>query len=183
MIALYFGSFNPLHIGHLAIANYVLEFTEVKQLYLVITPKNPIKQESSNFTPTERLEKIKDSLTKFDLNIKVSDIEFNMQAPFYTINTLELFKAENPTEEFTIIIGADNLAIIDKWHRYKDILNYYQVWIYPRKGYNLKQLLNKYHSKGYNNIKAINAPIIEISSTMIREGEMQGHNMNGFKII
>ena len=174
--ALYFGSFNPLHIGHIAIANYVLEFTEADTLVFVVTPANPLKDPGAlEANKTSRLENLRKAVAKSGLNIEVSNIEFEMEPPYYTYKTLQEFRKREPENEFVLIIGADNLALFKKWYKAREILSEFKVWVYPRAGYEVTELAAEY------GVRLLDAPIIEISSTMIREGEAAGKNMNGFR--
>lgn len=181
--ALYFGSFNPLHIGHMAIANYVTEFCDADVVYFIPTPVNPLKSQDSSLeeTYTERLESLRKAVRKSGLKITVSEIESHLQPPYYTINTLEALSSAEPESEFIVVIGADNLEQLCKWHRYGDILKNYEIWVFPRTGHNIEKILERYAGCETKCIRTINAPIVEISSTMIREAEAAGKNMNGFR--
>ena len=173
--ALYFGSFNPLHIGHIAIANYILAFCNVDRFSFVLTPQNPLKAKETLSDEQERLHSLRESIKKSSLPINISDIEFSLPKPLYTLKTLREFKRREPEYEHILIIGADNIAIIESWNSYKELLEEFEVWVYPRAGYDTKKLCKKY------GVKYLDAPIIEISSTMIREGESQGKDMSEFK--
>lgn len=189
--ALYFGSFNPLHIGHAAIARYVLENCNVDTLRLVLTPMNPFKEADPTLTNVElRLENLRKSVEKFNRNsgncstgncssenrsrkkLEISTVEFDLPKPNYTYNTLQHLKAIEPDNTFIIIMGADNLAVIEKWHKGLEILRTHEVWVYPRQGYDTKALCKKYGAT------YLDAPQIDVSSTMIREGESNGQDMS-----
>ena len=184
--ALYFGSFNPLHIGHAAIARYVLENCNVDTLRLVLTPMNPFKEADPTLANVElRLENLRKSVDKFNRNsencssenrsrkkLEISTVEFDLPKPNYTYNTLQHLKAIEPDNTFIIIMGADNLAVIEKWHKGLEILRTHEVWVYPRQGFDTKALCKKYGAT------YLDAPQIDVSSTMIREGESKGLDMS-----
>ncbi|MEA4867465.1 Nicotinate-nucleotide adenylyltransferase [bioreactor metagenome] len=176
-VALYFGSFDPLHIGHISICRYLLKTTGIDQLRLVVSPKNPLKDGSRVSDPQKRLENVRSAVKRARLGrrVTVSDVEFNMPPPLFTLNTLRKLHTEEPGIRFILIIGADNLAIIEKWHKWKELLQDYTVWVYPRHGYDADALCLKY------GCQVLRAPMIEISSTQIREAEQRGVDMSGFK--
>jgi len=173
LTGLFFGSFNPIHIGHLALANYMLEFTEIDELWFVVSPQNPLKQKASLAPDYHRLEMVKLALEE-NYKMRVCDIEFKMPKPSYTIDTLTYLSEKYPSKKFSIIMGADNLKSFNKWKNFEIILNSYKIFIYPRLGYNSNN--NEY--KG--NIKFTEAPIIEISSTFIRDAIKNGKNIRYF---
>jgi len=175
-IALYFGSFNPLHIGHMAICRYLTTSTYIDRLRLVVSPGNPLKEKISIYSSIERLERVRAALKRRGKGkkVEISDIEYKMAPPYYTINTLRKFKEEEPNNHFILVIGADNLAIIEKWHQWKELLEEFEVWVYPRGDINCDYLCEKY------GCKLIRAPLIDISSSEIREAQEQGINMDRF---
>lgn len=161
--ALYFGSFNPLHIGHVSIARHVLQMGEIDCFRFVLSPHNPIKSQDTLMDAQTRLEALKEAISQLNDNrFEVSDVEFHLSKPLYTYNTLVYIARQEPQNKFSIIIGADNLAIIEKWHNWQAILSEFDVWVYPRKGYDAQALCKKYHTT------YIDAPQIDISSTEIR---------------
>jgi len=160
--ALFFGSFNPIHIGHVAIAGYITEFTNTDELWFVVSPQNPLKEKSQLADNQHRLQMVKLAASKYSEKIKVCDVEMDMPQPSYTIDTLKHLVEKYPNREFSVIIGADSLASIEKWKNYNELLKKHEILVYPRIGYNLKKLSLNYK------VRAINAPIIEISSTFIR---------------
>lgn len=185
--ALYFGSFNPLHIGHAAIARYVLDNCNVDTLRLVLTPMNPFKEADPSLANVElRLENLKKSVDKFNSSasasnsaasctgktLEISTVEFGLPKPNYTYNTLQYLKETEPENTFIIIMGADNLAVIEKWHKGLEILSSYEVWVYPRQGFDTRALCKKYGAT------YLDAPQVDVSSTMIREGESKGLDMS-----
>ncbi len=180
--ALYFGSFNPLHIGHAAIARYVLQNCNAESLRLVLTPVNPFKVNDPTLTDVNaRLAALQRSVDRFnreyadscrDKKLEISTVEFDLPQPNYTYNTLEHLKRLEPGNTFIIIMGADNLAAIEKWYRGLEILQQYEVWVYPREGFDTRALCQKYGAT------YLDAPLMNVSSTMIREGLAQGHDMS-----
>jgi nicotinate-nucleotide adenylyltransferase len=165
-IGLYFGSFNPIHIGHLIIANYMVEFSDLDQVWMVVTPHNPHKKKSSLLDDYQRLHLVNLAIEDYP-KIKSSAIEFKLPQPNYTINTLVHLKENFPKNEFSLIMGADNLNSFHKWKNYEVILQNHDLYVYPRVTsvgeIAVENLVN--HPK----IHQVNAPIIEISSTFIRE--------------
>ena len=161
-IGLYFGSFNPIHIGHLAIANYITEFTDINQVWFVVSPQNPFKQKKSLLNDNHRYQLANLAIEGFD-KFKTSNIEFKLPKPSYTIDTLTYLKEKYPNKKFVLIIGSDNVPTFDKWKNYLEIIRQYEIYIYPRPGYDLKLAADKYPA-----FKFIDAPLIEISSSFIR---------------
>lgn len=172
-IGLYFGSFNPIHIGHLAIANYMVEYSDLDELWLVISPQNPLKKKSSLLNEYDRLKMVELAL-KDTLKIKPCDIEFRLPKPSYTIDTLTYLKEKNPQKDFVLIAGTDNFKSFHKWKNYEEILKHYQMYIYPRPGSDL----GKY--KDHKNIELIDAPLMEISSSFIRKAIMDKKDIRYF---
>ena len=140
-IGLYFGSFNPIHIGHLAIANYMVEFTDLEKVWLVVSPHNPLKQKNSLLSDQHRLQMVRIAI-EYDNRFKVSNIEFNLPQPSYTINTLTYLKEKYPENEFVLIMGSDGLATFDKWKNYAELIANYKRYVYPRPDTNPELLRN-----------------------------------------
>lgn len=162
-VGLFFGSFNPVHVGHMVLANYMLEFTDLDQVWFVISPHNPHKNKASLLHERYRLEMVR--LAIGDNNkLKASDIEFKLPQPSYTINTLTYLKEKYPQTEFALIMGADNLQSFDKWKNSNEILKEHALYVYPRPENKTSSLEN------HPRVKRINAPLMEISSTQIRAG-------------
>ena len=181
-IAVYSGSFNPLHIGHQAIMEYLSHSEICDWIYLVVSPKNPLKDSISAESGDERYEAAVKALERhMDLHVWVDDIELNMPAPQYTIKTLDALKEREPLNDFILVIGADNLAGIRRWRDYRRILREYGVVVYPRKGFDLEeiklQLVQEDPADSYK-IEIIEAPEVDISSTEIREGIASGRDMS-----
>ena len=173
-IALFFGSFNPVHIGHMAIANYMLEFTNAQQLWFVVSPQSPFKQKQSMLNAYERVSLLHDAIDDNYVKYKVSDIEFKMPKPSYTIDTLTYLKEKFPKNEFALIMGSDNLNSLKKWKNYELILENHELYVYPRPDYNGDDFKN--HEK----VKIIQAPLMEISSSFIRKSIKQKKDIEFF---
>lgn len=172
---LYFGSFNPIHIGHLAIANYMLEFTDLSELWFVVSPHNPLKKKSTLLDDRQRLEMVRLALGD-DQRFRVSDIEFKLSQPSYTIDTLAYLEEKFPEREFALIMGSDNLKTLHKWKNIKSILNNYQIFVYPRPDYSEDEQA----IKGPNKITITKAPLMEISSVFIRKSIKDGKDVQYF---
>ncbi|MFA8300864.1 MAG: nicotinate (nicotinamide) nucleotide adenylyltransferase [Hyphomicrobiales bacterium] len=173
-IGLYFGSFNPIHIGHLIIANYIQQYTDLDEIWFVVSPQNPFKEKKSLLADHHRLELIRLCLENHD-NIKVTDIEFKLPVPSYTIDTLVYLEDKYPSHNFVLICGADNIQSFHKWKNYKEILNNYKVYVYKRPGYTTYGELENHPS-----VKLFDAPQMEISASFIREGIKSGKDMSFF---
>lgn len=169
---LLFGSFNPIHIGHLALANYMLEYAPFDEIWLVVSPRNPFKNESDLAPPAHRLA-MAHIATRKDLRIRISDIEFEMPTPSYTIHTLEKLITIFPGKKFSLIIGSDNLLNIERWQASEKILKTFPILVYPRPGYSL----NEANADILQSVKTLQAPLLDISSTLIREGIRNGKNL------
>jgi len=163
-IGLYFGTFNPIHIGHLTIANHMVEFSDLDEIWMVVTPHNPFKKKSSLLDNHHRYEMVYKATEAYP-KINPSDIEFKLEQPNYTVNTLAHLEEKYPNKQFSLIMGADNLKSLHKWKNYEVILENYQVYVYPRISEGtIPEQLQK-HPK----IARVDAPIMEISSTFIRK--------------
>lgn len=172
-IGLYFGSFNPIHIGHIIIANHLVEFSNLDQIWMVVTPHNPLKKKDSLLNNYHRLQMVFLATESFP-RILPSDIEFKLTQPNYTINTLIHLNEKFPQHEFSLIMGKDNLKSFHKWKNYEMILKNHHIYVYPRISVDeISNLEFENHPK----IHHIDAPIIEISSTFIRENIKKGKNI------
>lgn len=162
-VGLYFGTFNPIHVGHLIIANHIVENSDLDQLWMVVTPHNPLKKKSGLLADYHRLQMVHLATQDYD-KITPSDIEFKLPQPNYTVNTLAHLKEKFPQHTFSLIMGEDNLKSLKKWKNYELILNDYHLYVYPRISTDEvpEEFLNHSH------IHKVNAPIIELSSTFIR---------------
>lgn len=171
-IGLYFGTFNPIHVGHLIIANHMAEHADLDQVWMVVTPHNPLKKKSTLLADHHRLEMVFLATEDFP-KIKPSDIEFKLSQPNYTVNTLVHLEEKYPEHTFSLIMGEDNLKSFHKWKNYEAILAHHEIYVYPRLDATAENPLFKNHPK----IHLIDAPVVEISSTSIRENIKKGKNV------
>lgn len=171
-IGLYFGTFNPIHVGHLTIANHMAEFSDLDQVWFVVTPHSPFKKKSSLLDNNQRLEMVFRA-TKDYTKLRPSDIEFGLPQPNYTINTLTYLQEKFPDYEFSLIMGEDNLKSFHKWKNYELILENYTIYVYPRISEGKIESQFKDHPK----ITKVDAPIMELSSTFIRTSIKAGKNI------
>lgn len=171
-IGLYFGSFNPIHIGHLIIANQLVEHSDLDQIWFVVTPHNPFKKKSTLLDNFQRLEMVY-LATKDYSKLKESNIEFNLPQPNYTINTLTYLQEKNPEHDFSLIMGEDNLKSFHKWKNYEVILEHHNIYVYPR----ISKGIIDTQFTGHKKIHKVDAPIMEISSTLIRNAIKDGKNV------
>jgi nicotinate-nucleotide adenylyltransferase len=162
MVGLFFGSFNPIHIGHLALANYMLAYTDLKEIWFVVSPHNPLKEKKTLLEDRQRLHMVSLAVEGFP-KMKASDIEFKLPQPSYTVNTLVHLKEKYPKKEFALIMGADTLATLPKWKNVEHILEH-KIFVYPRP--NADGGIYKNHVS----VNMTDAPLMDISSTFIREG-------------
>ncbi len=161
-IGLFFGSFNPVHIGHMIIANFMATQTDLDEIWMVVSPQNPLKKKTSLARDYDRLHLVKLAIGD-KWNIKASDIEFGLPQPSYTIDTLTFLKEKYPKKEFALIMGGDNLATLHKWKNYELILRDYLIYLYKRPQYDLGELAS------HPNIRHFEAPLLNISATYIRK--------------
>jgi nicotinate-nucleotide adenylyltransferase len=160
-IGLYFGSFNPIHIGHLIIANHVADTTDLQKVWFVVSPQNPLKQSSSLLNEYDRLHLINISI-EGENKLRTSNIEFSLPKPSYTVDTLAYLSEKYPEHEFSVIMGSDSFSNITKWKNYELILQNHDLYIYKRPGFEVDTVLKK-------DLVLLDAPLLEISSTRIRE--------------
>lgn len=161
-IGLFFGSFNPIHVGHMVLANYMLEFTDLEKVWFVISPHNPLKKKSSLLHERHRLQMVQIAIED-DNRFKASDVEFKLPQPSYTVNTLVYLKEKYPEHDFALIMGGDNLGSFHKWKNYEEILKHHELYVYPRQESAETELEKN------EKVKSVPAPRMEISSTMIRQ--------------
>ena len=173
-IAVYSGSFNPLHIGHLAIMQHLRD--RFDWTYLVVSPKNPLKDSISADTGTDRYRAAVQAVCRHpELKVWVEDIELGMEPPHYTIRTLDALKAREPEHDYTLVIGADNLADIHRWRDFDRIMTEYGLAVYPRTGFDLDTLIRDLRAENPAwKIDVLDAPKVDISSTQIRDGLAEG---------
>ena len=170
---LFFGSFNPIHNGHMAIAEYIIEFTDLEELWFVVSPMNPLKRKKNMLEDHHRLELVYKAIDN-DPRFKVSDIEFNMPKPSYTVDTLIYLSEKYPEREFELIMGSDNLMNFNRWKNSETLIQKYKRLVYPRHGDNLEEMLQ------HKNIEIVDAPRMEISSSFIRETILKGKKAKFF---
>ena len=161
-IGLYFGSFNPVHNGHMMIANYLTEYSDLEQVWMVVSPQNPLKPAKGMLQDYHRFHLVELAIGDYK-KIKASKIEFDLPKPSYTIHTLAYLKEKFPQHQFALIMGADNLQTFHKWKNYELILEEHDLYVYPRVGSDGGDL------KSHARVHWVNAPMMEVSSTMIRQ--------------
>lgn len=171
-IGLYFGTFNPIHIGHLVIANHLAEYSDLNQIWFVVTPQSPFKVKQSMLDNYQRLEMVYRATKDYD-KLKPSDIEFNLPQPNYTVNTLAYLQEKYPKYEFSLLMGEDNLKGFHKWKNYEWILSNHNIYVYPR----LSEGVIETQFEDHPHIHKVEAPIMELSSTFIRNAIKKGKNV------
>ncbi|WP_104735233.1 nicotinate (nicotinamide) nucleotide adenylyltransferase [Hanstruepera ponticola] len=171
-VGLYFGTFNPIHVGHLIIANHLAENSDLDQIWLVVTPQSPFKKKQSLLDNYQRLEMVYRA-TKDYTNLYPSDIEFNLPQPNYTINTLAYLQEKYLDKTFSLIMGEDNLKSFHKWKNYQLILDNHDIYVYPRISDGKIETQFDQHER----IHHVQAPIIQLSSTFIRKAIKAGQNI------
>lgn len=172
-VGLYFGTFNPIHVGHLIIANHMADYTDLDRVWMVVTPQNPFKEKHSLLADYHRLLLVKVAIED-NPRLKASDIEFHLPKPSYTANTLAHLREQYPDHEFSLIMGEDNLRTFHKWKNHEYILQGHKLYVYPRvlteseveelKEYNLT---SEYHH--HPNVVICDAPVMKVSSSFIRK--------------
>lgn len=171
-VGLYFGTFNPIHAGHLIIANHMAEYSGLDQIWLVVTPHNPLKKKSTLLEDHHRLQMVFLATEDYP-KLKPSDIEFRLPQPNYTVNTLVHLQEKFPTHEFSLIMGEDNLNSLHKWKNYEVLLQNHDIYVYPRID---TETINPDIATAAR-IHRVDAPVIEISSTFIRNSIKEGKNV------
>ena len=169
-IGLFFGSFNPIHIGHLIIASYMANYTELEKVWMMVSPHNPLKDKNALINMYDRLEMAK-LATEHSEKIAVSDAEFKLPKPSYTIDTLTHLGERYPEHTFSLIMGADNLSSLKKWKNYELLLRDYKILVYPRPGFEHIETMN------HPSVTITNTPLMEISSTFIRKSLKEGKSV------
>ena len=169
-IGLFFGSFNPIHIGHLIIANTMAQTTDLDEVWFVVSPQNPFKKTQSLLHEFDRYDMVAAAIHD-NLKLRVSDIEFNLPRPSYTIDTLTYLSGKHPEHSFVLIIGEDNLNQFKNWKNYQQILNLYGLYVYPRPESSDGDMLAQ------PNVRMVEAPLLQISATYIRELIKQGKSV------
>ena len=169
-IGLFFGSFNPIHVGHLIFANFMATQTDLKEVWFVVSPQNPFKKKASLARDRERLHLVRLAIED-NLNLRASDIEFGLPQPSYTVDTLAYLKENHPKKDFVLIMGGDNLGSFHKWKNYEKILEEHHLYIYKRPNYELGPMAE--HPK----VHFFSAPMMDISATYIRNNIKEGHSI------
>lgn len=169
-VGLYFGSFNPVHNGHLVIAGYMAEFTELDQVWLVVSPHNPLKNASTLLNDYQRVHLVELAIGDYR-KLKVSKVEFGLPKPSYTVVTLAYLYDRHPEHEFSLIMGSDNLATLHKWKDYRLILDNHDIYVYPR------PLSDGGEFRKHPRVRWVEAPLIELSSTFIRHAIRDGRDV------
>ena len=171
LVALLFGSFNPIHEGHLAILRYLVEHTEAREVRLVVSPQSPFKKGQGLVdNAAGRLAGARDAVAAAGLPVAVSDVEFHLPEPWYTIDTLRFLEAQEPDKEFVLVMGGDNIASLERWYHGDEILRDFQVWVYPRPGTDAAPIVERLNASGAcKGVRLFaDAPQNPISSTEIR---------------
>ena len=166
-IGLFFGSFNPVHVGHMIIANFMATHTGLKQVWLVVSPQNPLKQKQSLARDYDRLHLVRLAIGD-NLLLRASDIEFGLPKPSYTIDTLTYLREKYPEKTFVLIMGGDNLATLHKWKNYELLLRDYELYVYQRPGYELGTFAS------LPNVRCFDAPLMHLSASYIRDNIKAG---------
>lgn len=174
-IGLYFGTFNPIHVGHLVIANYMADHTDLDQVWLVVSPQNPLKEKNTLLPDYHRLAMVRIAIED-NTKLKASDVEFSLPKPSYTVTTLAYLKEKYPEHQFALIMGEDNLRTLHKWYNYEQILENHQIFVYPRaitmqeeeelKGSGKPDSSSIDHK---NIVKCDDVPVMKVSSSYIRK--------------
>ncbi|MGL4631987.1 MAG: nicotinate (nicotinamide) nucleotide adenylyltransferase [Leadbetterella sp.] len=170
-VGLFFGSFNPIHVGHLILANTIAENSDLNQVWFIVSPQNPFKKNLSLLHEFDRYTMVQKAIEDKP-NLRVSDIEFSLPKPSYTIDTLTLISAKYPQHEFTLIIGEDNLGQFKNWKNHDQILNSYRLLVYPRPN----SPTHDFHS--HPSVQIVKAPLLDISSTYIRNAIHEGKSIS-----
>jgi nicotinate-nucleotide adenylyltransferase len=173
-VGLFFGTYNPVHVGHMVIANYMVEFTDLDQVWMVVTPQNPFKQKESILKDYDRLHLMRLAIGE-DAKLRASDIEFGLPQPSYTATTLVYLKEKFSQDEFALIMGADNLNHFHKWKNHEEILKNHELYVYPRLDANEGGELRQHFKVNY-----VEAPVMKISSSFIRKAINEGKDVQHY---
>ena len=169
-VGLFFGSFNPVHTGHMIIAHYMAEYTDLDQVWMVVSPQNPFKSKDTLANDYDRLHLVHLAIGDH-LHLRASNIEFSLPKPSYTIDTLAYLQEKHPGRPFVLIMGADNLSTLHKWKNYELLLNRHEIYVYQRPGYENGPFAN------HPNVRIFDAPQMHISASYIRECIREGHSV------
>ncbi len=171
-IGLFFGSFNPIHVGHMIIANHMVENSSLDEVWFVVTPHNPHKKKKTLLDDIQRLQMVRLAVEAYP-KLKASNLEFDLTQPSYTVNTLAHISEKHPDYSFALIMGEDNLKSFHKWKNYETILAYYNIFVYPRiSAFDIPDLF-----KNHPKIQYVSAPIVELSATAIRKAIQEKKNI------
>jgi nicotinate-nucleotide adenylyltransferase len=179
-IGLYFGTYNPIHVGHLIIANHMAERDDMDQVWLVVTPQNPLKSNNNLLADYHRLALVKIAIDD-NFKLRASDVEFNLPKPSYTVDTLAHLREQYPEHQFALIMGEDNLRTFHKWKNYEVILERHQIYVYPRPitlaelNNHVAPTLSEIHN--HKNVIITDSPMMQISSTIIRNNIQKGQSI------
>jgi len=166
-VGLFFGSFNPIHKGHLDIASYFLDHTNLAEIWFVVSPQNPLKNDKELLDVEKRLELVHAAITDID-SIKCSEVELGMPIPSFTIDTLKKLSQDFPKNDFIILMGTDNMEKFNLWKNHDEILEDYKIYVYPRTGYNAEQF------REHPSVTLIDSQLLEVSATMLRDQMKEG---------
>ncbi|MBL7792777.1 MAG: nicotinate-nucleotide adenylyltransferase [Saprospiraceae bacterium] len=169
-IGLFFGSFNPVHVGHMIIANYMATQTDLSEVWLVVSPHNPLKPKQTLARDHDRLHLVRLAIGDNPL-LRASDIEFHLPKPSYTVDTLAYLREKHPNKQFVLIMGGDNLATLHKWKNYEVLLRDYEIYVYERAGVETGPLVD------HPNVKVLDVPVMYISASYIRECLLKGKSV------
>jgi nicotinate-nucleotide adenylyltransferase len=181
-VGLYFGTFNPIHVGHLVIANYMADFTDLDQVWLVVSPLNPLKEKASLLADYHRLALVNVAIED-NSALRTSDIEFRLPKPSYTINTLVALEEKHPEHSFSLIMGEDNLRTLNKWRNYEKILDKHHIYVYPRPltESEIAELAQQPPGDdalfSHPNVHVCDAPVMKVSSSFIRKAIREGKDV------
>lgn len=174
-VGLFFGSFNPIHVGHMIIANYMVEFTNLDEVWFVVTPHNPFKKKKTLLSDNHRYQTVMVATEDY-IKLKPSRVEFDLSQPNYTIDTLTHLYEKYPQHEFSLIMGEDNLNSFHKWKNYEMILENHSIYVYPR----ISETRKKSRFHDHLKVNFVDAPIVEISSTFIRNAIHNNKDIRSF---
>jgi nicotinate-nucleotide adenylyltransferase len=169
-IGLFFGSFNPIHVGHLIIANHIATRSDLQKVWLVVSPQNPLKPKKTLARDHDRLHLVRLGIGDNPL-LEASNVEFALSKPSYTVDTLAFLREKYPQHSFALIMGGDNLATLHLWKNYEQLLENHDIYVYNRPGYALGE------RAGHPRVRIVEAPLLDISATFIRESLQQGHSV------
>jgi nicotinate-nucleotide adenylyltransferase len=180
-IGLYFGTYNPIHVGHLIIANYMADFTDLDQVWLVVTPQNPLKPKSTLLEDYHRLAMVRIAIED-NSRLKASNIEFDLPKPSYTVNTLAYLREKHPDYHFSLIMGEDNLRTFHKWRNHEEIIKEHHLYVYPRaltesERHEQNTMEPNHELMNHPHVHICDAPVMKLSASFIRDAIAQKHDV------